>query len=208
MIRWVLAILAVVLYNGWLAWPLNGSPDALTGYVSELAAADQPFSWFFRGADLAAAVVFAVIGMLGWRGWRRWLGRGARRVATAVLTVSLGTVLDVIFNLPCSQSRDAACAAASRQQVHLHEVASTLVGVGQLAVIVLVVWVLVVREGWTRRVWVIAVLAVVVAALMLAVVAAPYVWPGMQGVVQIVQIVLCSLWLGYLALRLSPSRVA
>ncbi len=208
MIRWVLAILAVVLYNGWLAWPLNGSPDALAGYVSELAAADQPFSWFFRSTDLAAALVYAVIAALGWRGWRRWLGRGSRHVATAVLAVSFGTILDVVFNLPCARSRDEACAAGAQLQVHLHEVTSTIVGIGQLAVIVLVAWALAARQGWKREARAVAVLAVVVASLMVAVVVAPYVWPGMQGVVQIVQIVICSLWLGYLALRLSPSRVA
>ena len=162
--RWVLMILAVVLYNSWLAWPLNGSPDALLAYISELAAADQPFSWFFRAADAAAATVYGVIAFLGWHGWTRWLGRRhSRHVSLALLTVAAGTMLDVSFNLPCAESRDVACAAMPSIKRHLHEVASVIVSAGQVACIALVAWTRA-RRGWTRAVRAMTGLAAVVAA--------------------------------------------
>mgnify|MGYP000857035120 CR=1 FL=1 len=204
--RWGLAVLAVVLYNSWVAWPLNGDPGVLLGYISELAAADQPFSWFFRTADYAAAAVYAAIAALGWRGWAGWLGRRSRHVAVALMVVAVGTALDATFNLPCAESRDAACAAAPSIQRHLHEVASVVVSSGQVATIGLVAWGRSVRRGWTRAVKAVASLAVLVAGLLVTTAVAPYLWPGSQGPVQIVQIVLCSVWVGYLAWRLPGRR--
>lgn len=204
--RWVLMILAVVLYNSWLAWPLNGSPDALLAYISELAAADQPFSWFFRAADAAAATVYGVIAFLGWHGWTRWLGRRhSRHVSLALLTVAAGTMLDVSFNLPCAESRDLACAAMPSIKRHLHEVASVIVSAGQVACIALVAWARA-RRGWTRAVRAMTGLAAVVAVLLVASAAMPLVLPGAQGPVQIVQILLCSGWIGYLAWQLPSSH--
>ncbi|WP_366180571.1 DUF998 domain-containing protein [Actinomyces timonensis] len=205
--RQVLAVSAVVLYNTWIAWPLNGGPDALLGYVSELAAADQPFSWFFRAGDIAAAVVFALIALLGRRGWEAWLGqRWARRVCLALAGVTVGTVLDVIFNLPCAESRDASCAAMPSLQRHLHETASAITSVAEVAMITLVALALAARDGWTRRARQAAQLAGVVTVLLLTSAVAPYALPGVQGPIQIVQILLCSLWIAYLAWQLPQEQ--
>ncbi|GGO94675.1 DUF998 domain-containing protein [Actinomyces gaoshouyii] len=199
----ILAILAVVLYNTWLAWPLNGSPDALLGYVSELAAADQPFHDFFRAADIAAAAVFAAIALLGRRGWAGWIGaRWSQRLCLALLGVAVGTALDAIFNLPCAESRDQACAAVPSMGRRLHEAASVFTSTAQVAMIVIVALALAACRGWNRRVRQVVWLAAVVTVLLLISVAAPYVLPGAQGPVQIVQILLCSLWIAHLAWRL------
>lgn len=205
--RWVLALSAVVLYNTWLAWPLNGSPDALLGYVSELAAADQPFAWFFRAADIAAAAVFAIIALTGRRGWEAWLGQPwSRRLAVALAGVALGTALDVIFKLPCAESRDAACAATPSLQRHFHEAASVITSTAQVAMIAFVALALAARSGWTRLARQVAWLAGVVSALLLSSVAAPYVLRGAQGPIQIIQILLCSLWIAYLAWHLPQEQ--
>ena len=205
--RRALAILAVVLYNTWLAWPLNGSPAALLGYVSELAAADQPFAWFFRAADIAAAAVFAMIALLGRRGWRGWLGaHWSRRLCLALLAVAGGTPLAVLFTLPCAEGRGRAGAAMPSTERHLHEAASVITSTAQVAMIAIVALALAARDGWTRRARQVARLAGVVTVLLLASAVAPYALPGAQGPIQIVQILLCSLWIASLAWHLPQEQ--
>ncbi|QKD80396.1 DUF998 domain-containing protein [Actinomyces marmotae] len=205
--RWFLAVGSVVLYNSWLAWPLNGRPDALLGYVSELAADDQPFAWFFRAADIAAAVVFAITGLLGRRGWQAWLGaRWSRRLGLSLLVVAVGTALDIIFNLPCAESWDDACAAMPSIERHLHEAASAITSTAEVAMIAIVALALAARDGWTLRARQAAWLAGLVTVLLLISAAAPYALPGAQGPIQVVQILLCSLWIAYLAWRLPQEQ--
>ncbi len=200
--RLVLALLTVVTYNSWLAWGLNGDPQALSGYLSELAAQDQPYQWFFRLGDLAAAVVFVVIATLGRHGWSRWLGGRAPHVAVALALVAVGTALDTLFNLPCAESRDPVCAGTPSVIRHLHEAASVLVSVALVAMIALVALGMFERDGWTGRVWAVVGFAVVVGALLLFSAAAPALAPGTQGAVQIIQVVACSAWIALLAWRL------
>ncbi len=202
----VLAVAALVTYNSWLAWRLNGHPDALSGYLSELAAQDQPYQWFFRLGDLLAAATFAVIAWLGRRGWAEWLGRRAPHVAAALLVAAAGTALDVMFNLPCAESRDAVCAATPSLARHLHEAASVLVALGFLAMLALSALGLAERDGWRPRALAVAGLTAVVAVLLAASVAAPAVAPGTQGVLQAAQVVLCSGWVAVLAYQLPPRR--
>lgn len=204
----VLAVLVLVTYNSWLAWRLNGHPEALSGYLSELAAQDQPFQWFFRLGDLAAAVVFVTVAALGRRGWTPWLGHWAPRVAAGLVLVGVGTALDVVFNLPCAESRDAVCAATPSLARHLHEACSVLVSVSLVATIGMSAVGMAARGGWHAPARLTAGLAAVVAVLMVTSVAAPAVAPGTQGPVQAVQVLLCSGWIALLAWRLPGGRRA
>jgi hypothetical protein len=113
-LRWVAvagAVVAAVLYCSWMleiaftrALP---DPDL---YISELAARDQPFGAWFRGCDLAAAVVLvaaAAGGLVGIRDnrWSRagWWALGVFAVATALDST--------VWTLVCAPSSDAKCAA-------------------------------------------------------------------------------------------------
>ncbi|WP_233188400.1 DUF998 domain-containing protein [Actinomyces qiguomingii] len=205
-LRGVLAALVLVTYNSWLLWPLNGDSRVLSGYLSELAAQDQPYQWLFRLGDLAAAAVFAVIAVLGRRGWRRWIGGRAPHAAAALALVGVGTVLDTVFNLPCAESRDPVCAATPSLVRHLHEAASVLVSVALVALIALVALGLAERGGWTARVRAVAGFAVVVAGLLVFSAAAPALAPGTQGPVQMVQVLACSAWIALLAWRLAEDE--
>ncbi|MBE6482063.1 MAG: DUF998 domain-containing protein [Actinomyces ruminicola] len=200
--RAMLVLLAIVTYNSWLLWRLNGDPRALSGYLSELAAQDQPYQWLFRLGDLLAAAVFAVIAVLGRRGWGRWIGPRAAQVSAALLVVAVGTVADAVFNLPCAESRDAVCAAAPSLVRRVHEASSTVVSISMLVLIGLVALGWWERERWSGRVRATAGLGVVVAALLFSSTVAPKLAPGTQGAVQIIQVVLCSAWIGLLAWRL------
>ncbi|QHO90875.1 DUF998 domain-containing protein [Actinomyces sp. 432] len=204
--RVVLALLAVVTYNSWLAWRLNGDPRALFGYLSELAAQDQPYQWFFRLGDLTAATVFAVIAVLGRRGWSRWLGVRAQHASVALGLVAAGTALDSLFNLPCAESRDAVCAAMPSQARHLHEAASVLVSVALVTLIALVALGMAERNGRTARFWAVVAFGVVIAALLLFTAVAPRLAPGTQGPVQAVQVLACAAWMALLAWRLEDER--
>ncbi|MDU0348083.1 DUF998 domain-containing protein [Actinomyces sp. MRS3W] len=201
----LLALAAFVTYNGWLAWGLTGDPHALAGYLSELAAQDQPYQWFFRLADTLAAVVFTWIAILGRDGWRPWLGHRAPQVAGALVVAAAGTVLDAVFNLPCAQSRDAACIEAGFA-VRVHEAASVLVSLAFLAGMVLTAVGLAQRIGWTRGPLIWAALTAVVAVLMLTSILAEHVAPGTQGFVQAIYVLVCSAWVARLALRLPGGK--
>lgn len=53
---WSFSVL--LIYNSWVLWrPLNGHPGVLDGYLSELAAPDQPHHLLFRAGDLLTALV-------------------------------------------------------------------------------------------------------------------------------------------------------
>ena len=199
----VLGAAAVVSYNTWLAGPfLTGDAGVLSGYLSELAAADQPYQWFFRLGDLLAAAVFATIAVLGRTGWSYWLGQWSSRVSAALLAAAGATALDAVVNLPCAESRNAACAAVPSLSRRIHEISSVSVGIALLAVIGLVAAALVQQDGWSPAARSCAGLALAVGALMAASAVAPWAAPGTQGATQAVQVLACSIWVGMLAWRL------
>ncbi len=198
----LLAGLVVVTYNSWVLWWLNDDPLVTHGYLSELMAQDQPYQWLFRLGDLLAAICFLLTAWWGRRAWRAWLGTWAGWVAAAVAVAGLGTALDVSFNLPCAESRDPVCAATPYLARHLHEMASVLVGVALVAAIALVAWALSWRDGWGWRPAGVAGLALLVACLMVGSVLPPLVLPASRGPVQALQVLLCSGWVAWLALRL------
>lgn len=62
---WPLVSVAVlVTYNSWMWWrPLNGNASILNGFLSELAASNQPNALFFRLGDAVTAVIVGVVGV-------------------------------------------------------------------------------------------------------------------------------------------------
>ncbi|MDO4887459.1 MAG: DUF998 domain-containing protein [Actinomycetaceae bacterium] len=208
-LRVALGAFVVVFYNSWVLWPLNGDPQVLSGYLSELAAQDQPYQWVFRLTDVASACAFGAIAALGRRGWASWLGRWSAYLALALLLAAVGTVLDAIFNLPCAESRDAACASTFGVVRRLHEAASVLASVALIAIIGLVALAFAELDGcWSRRAVAVAAFAVLVAILLVSSAVLPFVVPGVQGPLQLVQVPLSSAWIAFLAWRLDagPSR--
>jgi hypothetical protein len=119
-LRWIAIIgtaLGMVLYSNWLlefAIDITlPDPDA---FISELAAADQPYSSWFRGLDVAAAGCLAAAAAAG---IARSTGALAKLGWWMLAAFAAATVLDSsIWSLVCAPHSDALCAA--------HEVASAV----------------------------------------------------------------------------------
>lgn len=113
-LRWVAAAGAVagaMLYSNWVLETVftRTLPDPDL-YISELAAADQPYGEWFRAGDLcaAAALVVAATAALLSRPGSRWSIKGW----LAVVVFSAATVLDnTIWTLVCAPSSNPTCAA-------------------------------------------------------------------------------------------------
>ncbi|MBE8145971.1 bifunctional lysylphosphatidylglycerol synthetase/lysine--tRNA ligase LysX [Brevibacterium casei] len=90
---------------------LSPHPRPLSGYLSELAAMDQPASWVFRGGDAIAGTLMVLIAVLGVRGWRSRFGRATVPLAIAIGLTGLATIGDAIAALPCTQTFDPVCYA-------------------------------------------------------------------------------------------------
>lgn len=204
--RWLLAVGVLVSYNSWLAAPLlNPNPQALAGYLSELAATNQPYHWFFRAGDALTALLVALIARLVWRCGDAWLGRAKRWLVGALALVSAATLTDIIFALRCTPTFDAACKAAERANPFelntlVHATASSLVGLGLLGTFA-AVWFARRAAGAHQEAAIVLVYGLVVAATMLGtIVVASTVGIG-HGYLQLVQILASSLWFGWLALQ-------
>ncbi|OBK12580.1 DUF998 domain-containing protein [Mycobacterium asiaticum] len=113
-LRWVVilgVVIGAVLYSNWVLEVVftRTLPDPDL-YISELAAADQPYGEWFRACDLASAAVLlaataaALVGLRGGK-WsqRGWWALGMFAVATAVDST--------VWRLVCAPSSDAGCAA-------------------------------------------------------------------------------------------------
>lgn len=114
--KWrLLGVVLVISYNAWLLWrPLNGHPEILHGFLSELAARDQPHALVFRTGDLITAVISgagAVRMLIMVRIWppthRWWTVAGA-----GLALFAASTFYDALFAMDCASSRDPACRAA------------------------------------------------------------------------------------------------
>lgn len=135
-----IALLAAVLYSAWLLAPLvNPAHDATSGYVSELAARDQPFSRLFRGFDAAAGLTLAMaVVVLLVRDRGRWRSNGP---FIALGLFGLATFVDALLPLSCAPTSDPICAIEERLGLlpvshQLHAVSSG--AAGGLALVALV----------------------------------------------------------------------
>ncbi|WP_309051392.1 DUF998 domain-containing protein [Streptomyces sp.] len=125
--------LGALAYTAWVLEAVLGTgPDPVRGYVSELAAADQPFGGFFRAADRTAGflvLVGALAGLLATLrrraapppppGVPSWARRPDRAPGTAwsvagwaaLAVFGAATVADSWLPLSCAPTTDPACAA-------------------------------------------------------------------------------------------------
>ncbi|MFJ8659276.1 DUF998 domain-containing protein [Streptomyces sp. NPDC093795] len=149
----VLLALGAVAYTAWvLELVLGTGLDPVRAYVSELAAADQPFGGLFRATDLAAGLLVlagAVTGLTVTRRHgdaRRAGGARPREPWTVVGWIALAvfgaaTAVDSRLPLSCAPTDDPACAA--REAAGLvpathtaHAVSSGLAMTGALAALI------------------------------------------------------------------------
>ncbi|MFG1909332.1 DUF998 domain-containing protein [Kribbella sp. NPDC048928] len=213
-----LMLAGAVLYCSLLLEAAAGFPlDVGNSFLSELGALDQSTSLWARAMDLATGVLLLIAVLLG-----RPAARARRELAGLLISTAafgLGTLFDSLSPMDCAPSASAACRAAEANgqtgvDLVLHEVTSTVAGLGSIAMGVFAVLVLR-RAGWGGA-WsrLVAVLA--------AAVAATQTWLGLQtghdvlvgddldapGILQRVSVLLVCLMLGTLlpGLRQALSR--
>jgi hypothetical protein len=213
-----LMLAAAVLYCSLLLEAAAGFPlDVGNSFLSELGALDQSTSLWARAMDLATGVLLLIAVLLGRPAARAQRELGGLLISTAAF--GLGTLFDSLSPMDCAPSASAACRAAEANgqtgvDLVLHEVTSTVAGLGSIAMGVFAVLVLR-RAGWGSA-WsrLVAVLA--------AAVAVTQTWLGLQtghdvlvgddldapGILQRVSVLLVCLMLGTLlpGLRQALSR--
>ncbi|MGW6569873.1 DUF998 domain-containing protein [Streptomyces sp. NPDC054975] len=110
-----LLLLGALAYSAWvLEVVLRTGLDPVRTYVSELAAADQPFGGFFRASDLTAGLLVLAAAVTAlWR-TRRGATRPHRLVLLgwgALALFGAATAADSRLPLSCAPTDDPACAA-------------------------------------------------------------------------------------------------
>ena len=204
----LLAAGVLITYDSWVLLFLSPHPQPLAGYLSELAATDQPASWVFRTGDAVAGTLMLVIAVLGLRGWRSRFGRASAPLAAAIAVTGLATIGDSVAALPCTQTFDPACYAEYtanplRADFLLHTIASTIVALAALASMVIAV-VALRRRGRLGTPYGRGVVGMLVLLLVanLASVVIEAVWRSGQGYVQAIAVLIIAAWsahLGYVA---------
>ncbi|RSN16035.1 hypothetical protein DMB42_04490 [Nonomuraea sp. WAC 01424] len=180
-------IVAAVLYSAWITGQFTTpAVDRTDGYVSELAARDQPWTRLFRVSDvlsgLACLAAVAVVPRVA-REWAGWL---------ALTAFGLLTVLSGLFPLDCAVLSDPSCRGDGASQL-FHLV------VGALGVVALLAAMALLAARWRSVVsWTLTGLNVAATLVMLAALAAGR-WAGLAHRVQLTMI---AVWLVYVALRL------
>ncbi len=218
-LRWVAvagAVVGAVLYSNWLLevvfTRMLPDPDL---YISELAAADQPYGAWFRGCDLAAAVVLvvaaaaALVGVRGGR-WSRggWWALGVFAVATGLDST--------VWTLVCAPSSDAACAAREASGAvpighQLHLLSSGIA----LAAAIVSLFAFVVADfrerapAPVRRVGLFMLAALIGTAVLtgVAIVIDSADVAGVVGIAQRAELAAFAGWLIYVALRTAGTRI-
>jgi Protein of unknown function (DUF998) len=144
-------IAAGVLYCSLILEVAAGFPlDVHRSFLSELGARDQATSLYARAMDLSAGVLLLIAAILG-----RAAARVHRDVAGLLISAAVfgaGTLFDSFSPMDCAPSASEACRLAEANgqagtALVLHEVTSTLAGLGSIAMGVFAVLVLR-RLGW------------------------------------------------------------
>ena len=196
---WGLAVAVIVFYNTWTLAFLSPYTDPLAGYISELAADNQPAAWVFRGGDLISGMLMVLIACRTLSGSRvqvrdwRWV------VAAGTALTGIGTIADVIWNMPCSPSFDDACRAAAdsgalEPEFLAHTITSSVVTVAVCASMIAAA----IPSRGPRR-WVPVILTVLIVLSSAVSGAIEELMRSGQGYVQISQILIVSGWIGWLA---------
>ena len=200
----LLAAGVLLSYDSWVLLFLSPYPFPLTGYVSELAAADQPYSWLFRSGDALAGSLMVLIAILGVRGWRPRFGRAAMPLAVAIGVAGLATIGDSIAALPCTQTFDPVCYAEYtanplRPDFLLHAIAYSIVAIGAMASLVIAVIALR-RRGSLGTAYgrgVLAVLGVLIVANIGSVII-EMTWRAGQGYIHALGVLVLAAWAAHL----------
>lgn len=122
--RWaVLGLATVLTYNTWVLWQVNGHARIFDGYLSEFSASDQRDSFFFRGGDLATAVIVLVLALRAFRVLSR--SKASSEVAPpfpdsrwsvvawlGLVLFGVSTFFDAFFAMDCSPTLSVACRVA------------------------------------------------------------------------------------------------
>lgn len=115
----MLGALVLLTYNTWLFWePMNGHVAIFDGYLSEFSASDQPHNFFFRGGDLATAVIVILMGIAAlWRWPASYRHRPRWHALSAIMLALFGvsTFFDAFFSMDCSPSLSEVCRVAEEQ---------------------------------------------------------------------------------------------
>lgn len=182
-------IVAAVLGSAWVTGQFTTPEvDRTNGYVSELAARDQPWTFLFRVSDALAGLV-CVLGVAlvprvarEWPGWLALTGYGFLTVTVAV------------FPLDCAALSDPGCGIGGLSiGHHAHLTAGTLATGAVLAAMALL------AARWrARAAWLLMWLTLAVTALAAVALAAG----RGAGLAHRAQLTLIAVWLVYVALRL------
>jgi hypothetical protein len=132
-----LMIAAGVLYCSLILELVAGFPlDIHRSFLSELGAQDQATGPYARAMDLSTGVLLLVAAILA-RGAAR-MHREVAGLLVSSVVFGAGTVIDAISPMDCAPSVSEACRAAEANgqagaDLVLHEVTSTLAGLGSIA---------------------------------------------------------------------------
>ncbi|GAB2907675.1 hypothetical protein GCM10027203_03300 [Nonomuraea fastidiosa] len=193
-------IVAAVLGSAWITGQFTTpAVDRTHGFVSELAARDQPWTRLFRVSDGLAGLA-CVLGVLlvprVAREWPGWL---------ALAAFGLLTFAGGLFPLDCAALSDPSCGAAGVSLAHrLHETAGTL---ATLAVLAAMAFLAACWRSWVA--WLLTWLSLVTTLLLVIALLAGH---G-AGLAHRAQLTVIAFWLVYVALHLlvtddvSPERV-
>lgn len=183
-------VVAAVFYCAWIPGQFaTPAVDRTHGYLSELAARNQPWSVLFRLTDAATGLLVLAGVALVPRVAREWLGW------LALAGFGVFTVADSVFPLDCAALSDPTCDGGPLIHTFTSVAATTSVLISMV----------VLAHLWRSRVaWVIAGAALVATVVMLVTVPLH----GPVGVAQRVQVLLIAAWLFSLAIRLATSEVA
>ncbi|TDD49744.1 DUF998 domain-containing protein [Kribbella antibiotica] len=149
-----LMIAAGVLYCSLLLEAAWGYPlNVHTSFLSELGARDQETSLYARAMDLGASVLVLIAFILARPAAR--MHRDIRGLMISTALFGLGTLADSFFPMDCAPSASEACRIAEKHghdgaELVIHEVTSTLAGIGTIALGIFTILVLR-RIGWAGR---------------------------------------------------------
>lgn len=142
-------IAAGALYCSLLLEVAAGFPlNVHTSFLSELGARDQPTSPYARAMDLLSGVLLLVAAILARPAARLHREVGGLVISTVVF--GAGTLFDSLSPMDCAPSVSAGCHEADGLAGVLHEVTSSIAGLGSVALGIFVVLVLR-RFGWGGR---------------------------------------------------------
>lgn len=129
-----LMLAAAVLYCSLLLEAAAGFPlDVHHSFLSELGALDQSTSFLARAMDLTTGVLLVVAVLVA-----RPAVRGRRGLLVSTAAFALGTLFDALSPMDCAPSASEVCRTAeangqSGVGLVLHEVTSTIAGLGSIA---------------------------------------------------------------------------